>query len=66
MNRDGRVSEKTTKLVRLLLNLSPHQRLKAGQVVDLLDSTIATNLLDVSSSLIEKSSFQVRTQASRI
>ena len=43
--RDGRVSDNTTMLVRHLLNLNPHQRLKAGQVVDFLDSAIASNYL---------------------
>lgn len=32
-------------LVRHLLNLNPHQRLKAAQVVDFLDSAIASNYL---------------------
>lgn len=43
--RDGRVSESTIRLVRLLLHLNPLQRLKADQVVDLLDSIIATSTL---------------------
>ena len=43
--RDGRVSDNTTMLVRYLLNLNPHQRLKASEVVDFLDSAIASNSL---------------------
>lgn len=39
------MSDSTTMLVRHLLNLNPHQRLKAAQVVDFLDSTIASNYL---------------------
>ncbi|XP_057373059.1 serine/threonine-protein kinase 40-like isoform X1 [Daphnia carinata] len=41
--RDGRVSDSTTRLVQRLLNLNPHQRLKADQVVDVLDSAIAVS-----------------------
>jgi len=43
--KDGRVSDNTTMLVRYLLNLNPHQRLKASKVVDFLDSAIASNSL---------------------
>jgi hypothetical protein len=55
--RDGRVSDSTTRLVQKLLNLNPHQRLKAYQVVHVLDSTIATGHL--SSSSPERSLLQV-------
>lgn len=55
--RDGRVSDTTTRLVQKLLNLNPHQRLKAHQVVAVLDSTIATSHL--SSSSTERSLLQV-------
>ncbi|EFX72691.1 hypothetical protein DAPPUDRAFT_58669, partial [Daphnia pulex] len=55
--RDGRVSDSTTRLVQKLLNLNPHQRLKAHQVVHVLDSTIATG--NLSSSSPERSLLQV-------
>ena len=57
--RDGRVSDTTTRLVQKLLNLNPHQRLKAHQVVAVLDSTIATSHL---SSSPERSLLQVRVK----
>lgn len=49
MVRDGRVSDSTTRLVQRLLNLNPHQRLKADQVIDVLDSAIAVNHFSSSS-----------------
>ena len=50
---DGRVSDSTISLVRHLLNLNPHQRLKANQVIDFVDSVISTRILPKNRSLLK-------------